>query len=124
MSEKRTEKSMSSVTDFASTNIKYRIAPAGSAENIKARIRLASRKLGWSFSRTRDVWYADPRVSIKPHELRQIELKSGVEYGRAELRTVEDLISKADQLLDSQDADFYGEFRTALRTFFRQVASS
>lgn len=124
MSEIRSEKSMSSVTDFASTNIKYRIAPAGSAENIKARIRLASRKLGWSFSRTRDVWYADPRVSIKPHELRQIELKSGVEYGRAELRTVEDLISKADQLLDSQDADFYGEFRTALRTFFRQVARS
>lgn len=124
MSNFRSDKSMSSVTDFASSNIKLRIAPAGSADSIKARIRLAARKLGWSFSRTRDVWYADPRVSIKPHELRQIELKAGVEYGRAELRTVEDLISKADQLLDSQDADFYGEFRSALRSFFIQVYRS
>ncbi len=117
MSEKRLEKSEMSSVDFASTALQRYVAPRASGRNIKDRIRIASRKLGWSFSRTKDVWYADPRVSISVDEMREIEETAGVKYGRAEVRTIDDLIAKADALLDGQDADFHRPFVDAFRAF-------
>lgn len=122
MSKKQSGKTEMSTLVFASEILKNGIAPAGSAENVKARIRLAARRLGWSFTRTKDVWYADPRVSIDGEELRVIERVSGVEYGRRELRTVDDLIARADALLDGPDADFHRPFVAALRVRGRSLS--
>lgn len=100
---------------FASNALRTRIAPPGRAPSVGERIRAAALALRWSFSRTKDVWYADPRVSLKPRELRDVEEVSGVRYGREELRSVEDLIANADTLLVGHEADFYRPFVAAFR---------
>jgi hypothetical protein len=115
MSENRLEKSEMSSVEFASTALKRHIAPKGSAESVKERIRLAARRLGWSFSRTKDVWYADPRVSIDADELRVIEERAGITYGRAESREIDELIRKADLLLAGPEADFFRPLVDAFR---------
>jgi len=86
--------------------------------NVKARIRHASRALGWSHSRTKDAWYADPRISISAKELRDIEEASGLRYGRQELKEIDRLIARADALLDGHDPDFHRPFVAAIRAFF------
>jgi hypothetical protein len=85
--------------------------------SVKARIRHAAYKLGWTHTRTKDAWYADPRISISGEELTRVETISGLEYARKELRSVEDLISRADALLDGPHADFHRPFVTAFRAF-------
>ena len=102
---------------WASDMLRTEIAPPGSAENKAQRIIRAAFALRWSPSRTKDVWYRDPRVAIRPKELRKIEQITGVTYGRQELRSVEDLVSRADALLEGSDADFHGPFVAALRAF-------
>jgi hypothetical protein len=115
MSENELGKSeMVSVETFASNTLKDYVAPKGSGVNVSDRIRLAARYLGWSYTRTKDVWYADPRVSISGTELRDIENVSGITYGRAEARSVEQLIAKADALLMGADANSHSPFVAAL----------
>lgn len=86
--------------------------------SVKERIRSAARELGWKYSRTKAVWYADDRVSLKAKELRQIEEVTGIAYGRKERAEVDALISKADALLMGNDPDFHGPFVAAIRAFF------
>lgn len=104
---------MSELT-WASQRLQYDIAPAGS---VKERIRSAARRLGWGFNRTRDVWYADPRVAIRPKELRRIEEITGLGYARKELSSVEAMLERADAYLEGPDADFHRPFVAALRAF-------
>ena len=99
MSEKSSENSEMSELAFASEQLRLNIAPASVSSHIGERVRAAAITLRWSQSRTKDIWYADPRVSIKPRELRQIEEMTGVRYGREELADVDALISRADALL-------------------------
>lgn len=117
MSESSSEKPEMSELAFASETMQQRIAPVGSAQYVETRIRIAALALKWRFSRARDVWYADPRVSLKPRELRDIETVAGITYGRQELRSVEQLIANADALTMGSDPDFAGAFAVALRAF-------
>jgi hypothetical protein len=114
MSRNRLEKSEMSAVEFCQYALKERIAPA-TVGSIKERITRAARRTGWSFNRTRDVWYADPRVSIKAEQLVQIEALSGLEYARREVRTNDDIIARAEALLDGPDADFFGPWVAAIR---------
>lgn len=123
MSEFQAEKSEMSSVEFVQSALRERVAPP-SVGSVKARLRHAGRQLGWSANRTKDAWYADPRISISADELRQIEQKTGLHYGREEIRTAEQLIARADALLESQDSDFYGAFVAAFRHAFRAVARS
>jgi len=118
MSEKADREIRMSSTEYVQTALQSRIAPP-SIGSVKARIRHASRKLGWSHSRTKDAWYADPRIALRAEELRDVEQHTGLRYGREELRSVEQLISQADALLDGTDEDFYRPFFTALRAVAR-----
>jgi hypothetical protein len=115
MSNKSSEKSEMSELMWASARLQKDIAPNGS---VKERVRDAARALGWKHSRTRTIWYADERASIKPKELRRIEEITGVEYGRNERAEVDRLIAKADALLMGNDPDFHGPFVAAVRAFF------
>ena len=115
MSEKSSEAGMSEVA-WASGLLQSRVAPVGSAQNVETRIRNSARRLGWKFSRARDVWYGDQRVSIKPLELRKIEEITGVRYGQEEVRDIDALIAQADALLMGTDPDFVGAFVAALRS--------
>lgn len=114
MPHKPSENSEMSELAFASTAMRERIAPP-SMGSVKERINRAAAALRWSSSRTRDVWYADPRVSIKPRELRNIEEAAGVSYGRKEVAEVDAIIARADALLMGGDPDFVRPFIAALR---------
>jgi hypothetical protein len=120
MSEKsdfRAEKSEMSSVEFVSYALRERVAPP-SLGSVKARVRYASRALGWTASRTKDAWYADPRISISADELRAVEDKTGLRYAREELRTNDQLIARAEALLDGPDEDFHRPFIAAMRAFF------
>lgn len=119
MSNNRSEKNempnSAQSLEFVQNALRERIAPPR-VGSVKARINKAARDLGWTVTRTRDAWYADPRVSINADEMCQVERKSGLQYARKEMRTNDDLIAKIDALMDSQDEAFYSAFRTALRS--------
>lgn len=100
---------------FASRMMREVIAPPGSAGSKGERIRAAAQKLRWKFSRARDVWYADERVSLKPRELRKIEELSGVRYGQEEANEIDQLISRADALLARKGAGMDSAVVAALR---------
>lgn len=91
------------------------IAPALISSHKGERIRAAAITLRWSQSRTKDIWYADPRVSIKPRELRQIEEITGVLYGREELAEFDTLISRADAILAGEGPRVGSPIMAALR---------
>ena len=81
MSEKRSEKSEMSSVEFAQCALRERVSPP-SVGSVKARLRHAARSLGWSQNRVKDIWYADPRISISADEIRKIEETTGLHYGR------------------------------------------
>lgn len=120
MPDNAVEKSDMSSVEFTQYALRNHIAPP-SAGSVKARLRLASRRLGWTHNRVRDAWYADDRIRISADELRAIEEQTGLRYGREELRTIDELINRADALLDGPDADFYRPFLAAMRAAARVV---
>ena len=122
MAHKSSEKSEMSEVAFAAHAMQHRIAPPNSDQLVEQRIKKAARSLGWSFSRARDVWYADPRVSIKPRELREVEQASGLTYGRRELAEVDALISRAEAFMEGQDPDFASAAVAAFRAFLGALA--
>jgi hypothetical protein len=114
MFKKTREKSKMSELAFVSCQMREIIAPKGS---VKERIRTAARRLRWSHTRTMSLWYADPRASVKPSELREVEQLSGIRYAQDELRTVNEMLARADALLDGPNADFHRPFVAAFRAF-------
>jgi hypothetical protein len=118
MSEHRVEKSEMSSVEFVQHALRDHVAPP-SIGSVKARMRHASRQLGWSASRVKDAWYADPRISVGADEIRKIEETTGLRYGREELRSIEELIGRADALLAHTDEDFHRPFLAALRAVAR-----
>jgi hypothetical protein len=119
VSEIPSEKSEITELAFASQMMRERIAPIGSAASKGERVRLSARRLKWKSSRARDVWYAEPRVSLKPSELRQIEGVSGVKYlelARSEALAHADLITRVEALLVGNEATFASALLSALRS--------
>lgn len=135
MSNFKSEPSEVSSVEFAQYALRERVAPltlgSGKVRQAFAFRRLEKheretserkRKRSWTPNRVRDFWNADERVVPNADELRDIEEITGLRYGREEIRTAEQLIARADALLESQDSDFYGAFVAALRHAFRAVA--
>lgn len=118
MSERReisSEKSEMSELVFASRMMREVISPPGAAASKSERIRNAALALRWKFSRARDVWYADERVSLKPSELRRIEEVSGIKYGQDELQEVSSLIDRATRIVERGDPRIDSALIAALR---------
>lgn len=121
MSKKLSEKSKMSSAEFAQFALRERVAPP-SLGSIKARLRHARTIMGrrqWTDNRVKDCWYADPRISPNADEIRDLEEITGLRYGREELRSLEELISRADAYLDGPEADFFRPFVDAFRTMAR-----
>lgn len=118
MSEKQLEKSEMSCVEFGQYALRNHVAPP-SIGSVKARLRYATRQLGWSANRVKDAWYADPRISLSADEIRTIEEKTGLRYGREELRSIEELIGRADAILAHTDENFHRPFLAALRAVAR-----
>lgn len=117
MFKKGLEKSkMSTVEAFCSKTMRDHIAPP-QIGSVQARIRHAARKCDMTYTRAKDLWYAHKGARVRGEELARVEQASGVEYARKELRSIDDLIAKADALLDGTDADFHRPFVDAFRAF-------
>lgn len=118
MSEKQSEKSKMSSVEFVQSALRERVAPP-SIGSVKARLRLASRRLGWSANRVKDAWYADARISISADELRDIEETTGLKYARQELSQIDSAISRAEALLDGPEAHIIRPLVDAIRALAR-----
>jgi hypothetical protein len=117
MSEYRSEKSEMSTVEFCQRALRDEIAPRNIGD-VQTRIRQAARALGWSYTRTKDTWYADPRISIKPEELFRIEAVSGLRYAREEMRKNDTAIERATALLGGEDTHLIRTLVTAVREAF------
>lgn len=120
MPEKASEKSEMSTVEFCQRALREEIAPPSIGAKLE-RIRYAARVLGWSYTRTKDAWYADPRISIKPDELFRIEAVSGLKYAREELRKNEQAIERATALLGGEDTHL---IRTVVTAVFAALGLS
>ena len=104
---------MYALVEFCQEALHTRIAPPNYG-SVKARINRCARCLKWSPSRVRDVWYGDPRVSLKAEELQQIERESGIKYARNELEELEHIERKLVELL-GKDQGFRSIIASAIR---------
>lgn len=110
------EKRKMSVAVFCQGALRGEIAPP-SIGSVKQRIAYAARELHWSFTRTKDVWYADPKISIKADELCRVEAVSGLIYQtKQEMRKNDDAIERATALLGGEDADLVSTIVAAVRS--------
>jgi hypothetical protein len=50
--------------------------PCPAGDSVKAAISRARRRLGWSYSRTRAVWYADIRIKLAAYELDELRARA------------------------------------------------
>lgn len=112
-----------SKTEFCQDILQRKIAPV-SVGTVGERIKLCARRLGWTISRTRDVWYADYRVRVRAEEMEQIEQIAGVRYARNEVSEVKRAIARADALLDDKDENFSRALAAAMRAFISTMASA
>lgn len=117
MRKTRVEKSDMSTVEFCQSALRERIAPP-SIGSVKQRLVYAARKTGWSYTRVRDLWYADPRISIKAEQLFHIEALSGLEYARQELRKNDAAIERATALLGGEDTHL---IRTLVAAVFSAI---
>lgn len=78
---------------------------AGPVGLVKARIRRAAKALNWSYSRTKDLWYADPRTRVDPPEILQARAtvqaftRTPVEADLERLRSLEDEVAELRRLM-------------------------
>lgn len=103
---------MLTVEEFCREAMREQIAPGPGS--VKERIRYAARRLGWAYSRTRDAWYADPRISISGEELAAIEELTGVRYARQEADRHDAAIHDAIITLAQAEADSPGSLIAAV----------
>lgn len=119
MNPKRDKKvpKMATVEFFCQDALRTRIAPP-SVGSVKDRIRKSAILLGWSYTRTKDAWYAAPRMIIRPEELFRVEAVSGLEYARQELRKNDAAIERATALLAGEDTHL---IRTLVAALFSAI---
>lgn len=87
--------------------VKLAADPVG--DNVKAAIVRAANSLGWSFTRTRDVWYGDAR-RIDSHEmdgLRAVERRRDANLVAIDMRKHIAQVAALRARLCSLDPDFY-----------------
>lgn len=102
-----------STREFCQHELRGTIAPP-SFGSVKARINKAARTLHWSVSRTKDIWYAEPRASISGDELRRIEQVTGHFYAaKDELNANDEITRKIEAILG--DTTFRSALVAALR---------
>lgn len=121
--EKYSEFSKMSGVHQASEILQQRIAPVGLCQSVAERIRHASRKLGWSYSRTKEIWYRNARA-IQYEEMLKAKEVAGLADGKQELTEVEALIAKSDQLLDRRDPVVRRAIRAGFRAFLGTLNKS
>lgn len=110
---------MSSVAE-ASTLLKRLVADEPTGTKIKGLIDAAAKKVGWKFSRTKDVWYEDAR-RIDAHEmdrLRDVIAKREADALKKQLAGLRSKLAATDPKLHRPTID---ALERALRRMGRDV---
>lgn len=123
MSENRFEISKMQNASTLSDLLKTKVAPPSVSSSVAERIRYASRKLGWSYSRTKDHWYGNARV-IHSHEMDRAEELAGLNAARSTLHEIDQYIERAESILAESDPSLAGPFAAAMRAFFSALDSA
>jgi hypothetical protein len=93
------------------------VVSVNAGASVSERIRAAARKLGWDFSRTRDVWYEQAR-RIDAHEMDQLRAARRarqLEEARKAHAELTQLIAGMEAALTRIDEDFHRESIAGLR---------
>lgn len=113
MSEKWSEEAKMSDVAIASQLIK-RVVPRDH-RSVKEWISVTARRLGWTFMRTKGVWYGEARriEAFEMADLRAGENRKLYE-ARNEFRELKDRITRLEAALSASDADFHRPLLDAL----------
>lgn len=86
----------------AATLVRLVAEPRTVDDSVKAAIRRAARRLGWSFSRTRGVWYRDARrvTATEMDQLRARVRRDGEEASRDDLAELKARIQRIEQIIE------------------------
>ena len=114
MSHKSCENLQMSCVMEASQLIKRASGPAEVGGGIKAAIGRAARRLGWEFSRARNIWYGRARriEAMEMDQLRELSRQQAARYER---------IANA---MGEVDSDFYGQEINALVDMARALRNT
>lgn len=90
--------------------------PRPVGDSVKAAVGRAARRLGWSYTRTRDVWYGDARrIDVKEMDaLREIERRRDEAANRAEWRRRLEQLAVLRTRLHMRDPEFHSQDIAAL----------
>lgn len=113
MSEKSDD---SSETSDAMRIVQLAAEPRPVGDSVKAAIGRSAKRLKWSFTRTRDVWYGDARriVVREMDALREIERRRDEAADAAERRQRLEQLAVLRTRLHMRDPDFHREDIAAL----------
>lgn len=118
MSDKQSEKfEMSSVAE-ASTLLRRVAGPRGSGDNIKRLIERAARRVGFGYSRARDIWYQDAR-RIDSEEMDRLRDKAA----RFEAQETRDSLVAMRNRLAATDPEFHRQTIDALDSALRSMGA-
>lgn len=120
MSEISSEKSELSDVAHASALLKSQISPP--VGSVKDRITKAARRLKWSISRVKDIWYQDARL-IKSHEMDRLKAVARVIDEQRENDETKTAISRLISRLSAIDAEFHGPEIDRLRALAHRIGS-
>lgn len=116
MSEKLSEHSEMSDAAQASELVRD-VVPVNGGATIRARILATARRLGWNYSRTRDVWYEQAR-RIDAHEMDQLRAalkKKEAQEANDDIQQLRARLARLETVLAVADADFHGPHIEAVR---------
>lgn len=99
MSEVPSERSEMSSVNEASVLVRCVAEPREVGDSVKAAIVRAARRLGFSFSRTKDLWYADARRidAAEMDKLRDVAAKREANALRAQLLAARNALAATDE---------------------------
>lgn len=130
MSNLVSEKSEMSALSEASLLVREAAEPRPVGDSVKAAIRRSAQRLGFQFSRTRDIWYANAR-RINAEEMDALRVatkrRRDEEVARAEAVIAVERLAALRDALASTDADFnqpvVAAIDDALRAMGRDVGA-
>lgn len=93
---------------------------AGGHGSVKERIGRAARRVGLGWSRTKDLWYADPRAAVRADELEKAR-RAALKAAQHEYQQLTGWMARLEAAYRFSDPDFHSPQIDALRDVARDA---
>lgn len=124
MAENRSECRVVSALTYEASRLIRDLVPHRDGDNVKSRIAKAARRLEWSFSRAKDVWFADGRISVRAVEMDRLralkaeaEAKARKYADQMEATRLENLAARIERSNPGAGRELARPFRIAARAY-------